>query len=74
MHRDAEDLLHGAEDLADDLLAPVGAVLRDDDGLPDFCDGSTPGDYYHAPTGLITDAKMLLLIPRQSKSPTTQCR
>lgn len=41
VHRDAEDLLHGAEDLADHFLAPVGSVLRDDDGLPDFCSEST---------------------------------
>lgn len=73
MHRDAEDPLHGAEDLADDLLAPVGSVLGDDNGLLDFCNGSTPGDYYYAPTGLIIDAKMLLLIPHQSKSAATDC-
>lgn len=69
MHRDAEDPLHGAEDLADYLLAPVGSVLRDDNGLPDFCNESTPEDYYYAPTGLIIHAKTPLLIRRQSKSP-----
>lgn len=69
MHRDAEDPLHGAEDLADYLLAPVGSVLRDDNGLPDFCNESTPEDYYYAPTGLIIHAETPLLIRRQSKSP-----
>lgn len=41
MHGDAEDLLHGAEDLADDFLAPVGSVLRDNNGLFDICNEST---------------------------------
>lgn len=53
MHRDAEDPLHGAEDLADHLLAPVGSVLRDDNGLLDFCKESKPGDQNHAPSGFI---------------------
>lgn len=43
MHRDAEDPPHGAEDLADHFWAPVGSVLRDDDGVVDFCKESTPG-------------------------------
>lgn len=76
MHRDAEDPLHGAEDLADYLLVPVGSVLRDDNGLLDFCNESTPGDYYYcyyAPTGLIIVAKMLLLIPHQSKGLAAEC-
>lgn len=56
VHRDAQDLLHGAENLADHFLAPVGSVLRDDNGLPDFCNESARGDYNQAPTCLITDS------------------
>lgn len=62
MHWDAEDPLHGAEDLADDLLAPVGSMLGDDDGLLDFCHESATGAYCHAPTGLSPDAEAPLLI------------
>lgn len=44
MHRDAEDLLHGGEDLGDFLDAPVGSVLQEDDGLIDICsDGTEKG-------------------------------
>lgn len=35
MHWDAEDLLHGGEDLAD-LWASISSVLRNDDGLVDI--------------------------------------
>lgn len=34
---DAEDLLHGGEDLRYFVLAPVCSMLRDDNGLMDVC-------------------------------------
>lgn len=37
MHWDAEDPLHGGEDLGHDFLAPVSSMLRDDDGFIDVC-------------------------------------
>lgn len=40
MHRDAEDLLHCREDLGHFFRAPVSSMLRDDNGLLDFCNSS----------------------------------
>lgn len=37
MHWDAEDPLHGGEDLAHDFLTPVSSMLRDYDGFIDVC-------------------------------------
>lgn len=39
MHWDAEDLLHGGEDLVDLLWTPVNSVFRNDDGFFDLCHG-----------------------------------
>lgn len=39
VHRDAKDPLLGGEDLGHHVFAPVGAVLGDDDGLVDVCEG-----------------------------------
>lgn len=68
VHRDAEDPPHGAEDLADDFLAPVVSVLTDDNGLSDFCD--EPGNPNYAPSGLIVEAKMPLLVECNRLSPS----
>lgn len=40
MHRDAEDLLHCREDLGHFFRAPVSSMLRNDNGLLDFCNSS----------------------------------
>lgn len=39
VHRDAKDPLLGGEDLGHHVFVPVGAVLGDDDGLADVCEG-----------------------------------
>lgn len=39
VYRDAKDPLLGGEDLGHHVFVPVGAVLGDDDGLVDVCEG-----------------------------------
>lgn len=45
MHWDAEDLLHGGEDLGHFFYAAVGSVLRDDNGLVDIFNDRKPKGY-----------------------------
>lgn len=42
MHWDAENLLHGVEDLGYFFFAPVSPMLRDDYRLVDICNDSMP--------------------------------
>lgn len=67
MHRDAEDLLHGGEDLADYFLAPVSSMLRDDNGFVDVCNDSMLKGLLSC--GLTVTVKVHTLMQCQSKSP-----
>lgn len=71
MHWDAEDLLHGGEDLAYYFLAPVSSMLRDDNGFIDVCNDSM---LKRSPLcGLIVTVKVHTLIQYQSKVLQSEC-
>lgn len=56
MHWDAEDPLHGGEDLGYFVFAPVSSMLGDDNGLLYICNDSMPKGLLLCAIGRVTVA------------------